>query len=40
LPELPEVQTVVNSLSDAIGKKISQVTIKWKNVVYNLNSDL
>ena len=40
MPELPEVQTVVNSLSNAIGKKISQVTIKWKNVIYNLNSDL
>ena len=39
MPELPEVQTVVNSLSDAIGKKISQVTVNWKNVVYNLNSD-
>ena len=37
MPELPEVQTVVNSLVKIKDKKIYNINIHWEKVVYNSN---
>jgi len=40
LPELPEVQTVVNSLQKATSKQIESFTPYWDKICYNKNSSL
>jgi formamidopyrimidine-DNA glycosylase len=35
LPELPEVQTVVNSLQEAVKNKIKSFSFSWERVIYN-----
>ena len=40
MPELPEVQTVINSIQkDLINQKIIECNLFWKNVVYNTNQN-
>lgn len=37
MPELPEVQTVVNSLSKLKNKKIIKFSYNWEKVIYNIS---
>lgn len=38
MPELPEVQTVVNSLDALINKKIIKFSYSWEKVIYNYST--
>ena len=40
MPELPEVQTVINSIkNELINSKILKCELFWKNIIYNYNNN-